>query len=294
MLSTVHRYTVDPADPRAPDDATWALMTDEERRQVVAMLPAEVPWELLPPEGDEHRTAREKTLDALGRFFRTTGRRVYLSSELGVFYPGEPRFAPDVLAVCDVDPHPRQSWIVQTEGRGLDFALEVHVAGDLAKDIEGNVEKYARLGIGEYFVFDKTHMRIHGYRLPPAQRGTVRAGRTYERLVPQMGRWSSEVLGIDLSIQKDGLRFMYGSSPLEQSEEIIARLGDMLDTVIAHKEAAERERLEAIARTEKLEADLAEERRALAEERRARDEAERRIQELEAQLARRNGSGTPS
>lgn len=69
----------------------------------------------------------------------------------------------------------------------------------------------------------------------------------------------------------------------EERRQVVA----MLDTVIAHKEAAERERLEAIARTEKLEADL-------AEERRARAEAERRIQDLEAQLARRNGSGPPS
>lgn len=174
MPPAVHRYAVDPADPRAPDDATWALLTEDERRRVVASLPAEVPWELLPPEGDEHREAREKAVDALGRFFRTTGRRVYLSSEMGIFYPGEPRFAPDVLAVLDTDAHPRTSWVVQVEGRGLDFVLEVHVAGDLAKDITDNVEKYARLGIGEYFVFDKTHLRIHGYRLPPSQRGTVR------------------------------------------------------------------------------------------------------------------------
>lgn len=292
--SPAHRYVVDPTDPRAPEDATWAQMTEEERRQVIAMLPPEVPWELSPPEGDEHRTAREKALDALGRFFRTTGRRVYLSSELGVFYPGEPRFAPDVLAVLDVEPHARTSWIVQAEGRGLDFVLEVHVAGDLAKDIDGNVEKYARLGIGEYFVFDRSRMRIHGYRLPPAQRGAVRAGRSYERLVPQMGRWTSEVLGIDLVLQEGGLRFMFGSGLMEHSDEVIERLGNMLDTVIAHKEEAERERLEALARTEKLEAELAEERRAREEERRAREEAERRVKELEAELARRDGSGGAS
>ena len=75
---------------------------------------------------------------------------------------------------------------------------------------------------------------------------------------------------------------------------MIERLGNMLDTVIAHKEEAERERLEALARTEKLEAELAEERRAREEERRAREEAERRVKELEAELARRDGSGGAS
>lgn len=272
-------------------------MTDDERRRVVATLPSHVPWELSPPEGDEHRAAREKALDALSRFGRTSGRRMYLSSELGVFYPGEPRFAPDVLAVLDVDPHTRNSWIVQVEGRGLDFVLEVHVAGDLAKDIDDNVERYARLGIGEYFVFDKTRMRVHGYRLPPAERGKVRAGRVYERIVPQMGRWSSEVLGLDLALEERGLRFLFGTSPIEHSDEIIERVGNMLNAVIAHKEEAERARLEAVARVEELETELAQRQRALEEEyraheqeRRAREDLERQVAELKAQLARRDGA----
>jgi Uma2 family endonuclease len=230
VLLAGHPYVVDPADPRAPDDATWALLSEEERRRVVASLPTQVPWELLPPEGDEHREARERAMDALGRFFRTTGRRVYLSSEMGVFYPGEPRFAPDVFAVLDAEVRPRRSWIVQAEGRGLDFILEVHVAGDLAKDLTGNVERYARLGIAEYFVFDKTHLRLHGYRLPPSARGKPGADRAYERIVPQMGRWPSELLGIDLTLEGEDLRFMVGNAPLEQSEEVIARGSETFST----------------------------------------------------------------
>ncbi|MEZ4312558.1 MAG: Uma2 family endonuclease [Polyangiaceae bacterium] len=260
----------------------------------MASLPAEVPWELSPPEGDEHRLAREQAIDALGRFLRTTGRKVYLSSEMGIFYPGEPRFSPDVFAVLDAEPHPRRSWVVQAEGRGLDFVLEVHVAGDLAKDLTGNVEKYARLGIGEYFVFDKTHTRIHGYRLPPAERGTAGTGRTYERLVPQMGRWSSSVLGIDLTLERGQLRFMVGNGALEWSEEVIQRLGGMLDSVLASKESADRERQEMAARAEELESALEEEKRAREEEKhareeekRAREEAEARVAALEAELARR-------
>jgi hypothetical protein len=292
LLAEQPRYVVNPADPRAPDDATWVLLSDAERRRVLASLPAEVPWELLPPEGDEHREAREKAIDALGRFFRTTGRKVYLSSDMSVFYPGEARFAPDIFAVLDAESHARTRWVVQDEKRGLDFVLEVHVAGHLAKDLTGNVERYARLGIGEYFVFDKTHGRIHGHRLPVEQRGTVRAGRTYTHLVPQMGRWSSEVLGIDLTLENGQLRFMVGNAFLEHADEVIRRLGSLLDNVIATKEQEERDRLDLVA---KLEADLAEEKRAREEaerareeEKRAREEAERRVQELQAELARRN------
>jgi Putative restriction endonuclease len=290
------RYVVDPADPRAPDDATWCLLTEEEQRHVAASLPAEVPWELLPPEGDEHREARSKAIDALGRHFRATGRRIYISSDMSIYYPDEPRFAPDVLAVLDVELHARRSWMVQAEKRGLDFVLEVHVAGKLAKDLTDNTERLARLGVGEYFVFDKSAMRVHGYRLPPAERGTVRAGRTYDRIVPQMGRWSSEVLGIDLTIEDGNLRFMAGGGPLEESEEVIARLGALVDAVLSREEEAARRRLEEQARTEELEAKLAEEtqareaaERAREEEKRAREAAERRIAELEAELARRGG-----
>ncbi|NUQ79959.1 MAG: hypothetical protein HUU21_41195 [Polyangiaceae bacterium] len=48
-------YRIDPLDPRAPSQEVWDAMTPEERARVVAMLPAEVPWELHPPEGDQHR-----------------------------------------------------------------------------------------------------------------------------------------------------------------------------------------------------------------------------------------------
>lgn len=308
LLAEQPRYVVDPADPRAPPDSIWLHLSESERRRVVASLPAEVPWELLPPEGDEHREARAQAIDALGRFFRTTGRRIYLSSDMSVFYPDEPRFAPDIFAVLDAEAHARRSWVVQAEGRGLDFVLEVHVAGHLAKDLTGNVERYARLGVGEYFVFDKTHSRIHGYRLPAAQRGSVRAGRTYAHVIPQMGRWSSEVLGIDLTLENGQLRFMVGNGPLEHADEVIRRLGSMLDSVIATKEEEERERLDAVARAEaelaeerraRLEAERAreeekrareEEKRAREEEKRAREDAERRVQELEAELARRSGT----
>jgi multidrug efflux pump subunit AcrA (membrane-fusion protein) len=40
-------YRIDPADPRAPSQEVWDRMTAEERARVVAMLPAEVPIELV-------------------------------------------------------------------------------------------------------------------------------------------------------------------------------------------------------------------------------------------------------
>ena len=227
-------YLFDPDDPRAPSVDQWAQMPLDERARVVAMLPTEVPLDLLPNEGDPHRLAKRGALDALDGFFRRTGRKIYLSSELAVFYPGERRFAPDLLAVADVEPHERSSWVVATEGKGLDFVMEVHVAGDRRKDEKTNVERYARLGIPEYVYFDRTNLRLACYRLPEAESG-VRA-RAYQRIVPQSGRFASRVLGLDLALDGSRLRFFAGNAPLEDADEMIARLGSMLDKVIAGQE----------------------------------------------------------
>src|SRR5277367_4653579 len=91
-------YVFDPADPRAPSEEQWAAMIAAERATVVAMLPAEVPWELSPPEGDWHLDTKVTAKSTLSDFFKRSGRRIYVSSELAVFYPQEPRFSPDVLA----------------------------------------------------------------------------------------------------------------------------------------------------------------------------------------------------
>lgn len=237
-------------------------MSEAERDRVVDMLPARVPFGLMPPEGDSHRKAKNDAMDALDGFFRRAGRRIYLSSELAVYYPNEPRFAPDLLAVLDVEPHDRMTWVVAKEGKGLDFVLEVHVAGDWSKDHTSNVERYARLGIREYFIFDRGRFRLEAYRLGLGG---------YQRIVPQAGRFISEVLGLDLALHESKLRFFAGNAALEDAGERIARLGSMLDEVVSHKEDAER-------RAEAAEA-------ALAEERSLRAEVERRLAEAEAELA---------
>ncbi len=259
-------YVFDPEDPRAPTTEQWERMLPDERARVVAMLPVEVPFDLLPNEGDPHRKAKRGVLDALDGFFRSTGRKIYLSSEIAVFYPGERRFSPDVLAVTDVEPHERMSWIVAKEGKGLDFALEVHVAGDRRKDEKTNVERYARLGIQEYFYFDRPSQRIIGYHLPLGARG-----RAYQRIVPQGGRFPSQILGLDLALDGAKLRFYAGSAPLPDADEMIAKLGSMLDGAIAGQE--------------KLAAEIAEEQRLREDADRLREDADRRREDAEARLA---------
>jgi len=261
------RFVFDADDPRAPTQAQWDAMTPEERRAVVASLPSE-PERALPPEGDGHRVPKKRAFEALDEFFRRRGRQVYLSSELPIYYPDEPMFAPDLLAVLDVEPHHRDKWTVSEEGRGLDFVLEIHVSGDRAKDLEQNVERYARLGIPEYFVFLPRRGRLLGYRLE--------SGGVYTPIVPQRGFWPSGVLGVELTVEGDLLRFFVGDAPLPDARELIDRLSTMVDAAVVRAEEEAR-RAEEEARRAEDEARRAEDeaRRAEDEARRAEDEARR-------------------
>ncbi|HVH43642.1 MAG TPA: Uma2 family endonuclease [Labilithrix sp.] len=231
------RWELDLDDPRAPSREIWESMAPEERDRVSASLPSELP-RASPPEGDRHRVPKQRVLDALGEFFRRIQRRIYLSSELPVYYPGERVFAPDVIAVLDVEPHERDRWVVSKEEKGIDLALEVTLGGESKKDLDQNVERYARLGIPEYFVLDARSARLHGYRLDAGN------GR-YRPIAPQHGRWASSVLGLDLALEGGRVRFYHGSAPLLEAAELVERLEVMMDELTARKEEAERSKEEA-------------------------------------------------
>jgi len=277
-------FAIDADDPRSPTREQWARLTPEQQRQVVDALPCDVPVDLFMPEGDRHRKAKNSALNALDGFFRRIGRRVYLSSELNVYYPGEPRFAPDVLAVIDVEPHEREKWMVLDEGKGLDLVLEIHVSGSLAKDYEANRKRYARLGIREYFLFDRTRGRLFGWHLPSAD------ARSYEPIVPQQGLYGSSVLGLELGLEGERLRFYYGMAAVPEAEELVARLDQIVAQFIRRAEDAEQERDRERAERERAEQERERAEQERDQERAARERAESRLAELEAELERLRGS----
>src|SRR5258706_11819964 len=99
--------------PMAPSRDEWARLSPEERQRVVDALPDEVTdAEMSPPEGDLHFRGKVDPLEALRSHFRRKQRRVYFASELPVYYPKEPRFAPDLLALVDVEDKTRGKWVV--------------------------------------------------------------------------------------------------------------------------------------------------------------------------------------
>lgn len=251
----------------APSQAEWNAFDEATRAAVADALPGEVTdAEMAPPEGDRHFKAKTRALDALRGFFRRQRRRVYLAAELPVYYPNTPRFAPDLLAVLDADDADRDKWFVSREGRGLDWVLEVHVGGDRKKDAELNVARYAKLGIPEYFLYDRARQSLAAYRLPSPDAGA------YVPIVPQRGLYPSSVLGLDVQVERDRLRFFAGNALLLESEELVARLEQMLDE-LQRRADEQGKRAEDEAK------------RAEDEAKRA-DAAEREIERLRAELAK--------
>src|SRR5580704_5873392 len=238
-MSTKARAELPPPrrPPIAPTEAAWRAMSAEQRARFLDdVLDALSDPRAAMSEGRPHKKAKTRSLDMLGLHFRAIGRVVYLAEEMAVLYPGEDPFTPDMLAVVGVeepDDDRRMAWVVVDEGKGLDLVLEVLHRGSRKKDLEENVERYARLGIPEYFGYDHGEERIRGFRLPPA------GGKRYLPIVPQGGRYASAVLGIDLAVEEGRLRFFHGMAELFGSDELIRRLTRMVREREAKAEQAE-------------------------------------------------------
>lgn len=268
------------------------MMSPEERARVLETLPGVVTWkEMALPEGDLHFEAKMASLDVLRRHFQKQRRRLYLGAELPVYYPLEPRFAPDILAVRGVDPHPRSRWVVSEEGKGIEWVLEVHVGGNRKKDAVRNVERYARLGIEEYFVLDRKRPQLWGYRLP------FPGAREYQLLEPTPnGRLVSKVLGLTLQVKDGKLRFWSGRTLLPESGELIPRLKRQASRLRRQRSQTEQRLAEGTRQLAQVEQRLAEEtrqraqvERRLAKEVSRRVEAEQRLAQLQRGLEGRQG-----
>ena len=251
--------------PMAPSVEEWAALSLAERAAVADTLPGEVTYdEMAMPEGERHFEPKIRALDALRGYFRRQRRRIYFAAEMPTYYPGEPRFAPDLFAVLDATDQVRDKWVVSAEGKGLDWVLEIHVGGDRKKDSERNVARYARLGIPEYFLYDREWNRLMAYRLPAPD------ARVYAPIVPNHGLYESQVLGLEVRVAEDRLQFYSGTALVLESAELIAQLQEMYDQV--QRRAEEAQQLREVERQ-----------RAEAADQRA--EAERQLREVERQRA---------
>lgn len=250
MFDPIRKIPIYDSLPTVPSVEEWRAMSPEARLDFqVAVNEALTPPAELMSEGTPHKRVKSQTVDALGLHFRTIGRSVYIGEDLAVLYPGEKPFSPDIMAVQDVEPSDdddeRMTWVVADEGKGIDLALEVLHRGDRNKDLVENVERYARLGIAEYFVYDHARQRIHGYRLIAPSSGR------YQPIIPQLGRFASGVLALDLAIIDDRLQFLAGEGALPQSADMIRRLQEMVSNIESKANEAQAQIKAAEARAEK-------------------------------------------
>jgi Uma2 family endonuclease len=231
--------------PTVPTVEAWRAMTPDERLRLQVEINAALSAAAdVMGKGQPRHKAISSTIDALGLHFKAIGRAAFIADDLAVLYPGEKPFSPDVLAVLDVEQpedDERMAWVVADEGKGPDLVLEVLHRGDRDKDLVENVDRYAHLGIAEYFVYDRSRQQIHGYRLisPGASR--------YQRILPQLGHYRSGVLGLDLAILDDNLRFFSGEATLPVSADLIGRLQGMMENLQTKAQQAQEQADQALA-----------------------------------------------
>ena len=211
-LKTMYKVSLSSAGfPMAPSQEEWDAMNYEERAEVLDALPGEVTdAEMSPPEGDKHFKAKTRALEALRGFFARTR-----PPSPPRHYPAPP-LRPDLLAVLDADDGIAIAGVVSAESRGLDWVLEVHV-GRSKKD---RAQRDAHRG-SAHSLHVRSRNQLCGLT-GVARRWTYRDRRK---------RYESRVLGLDLQVEDDRLRFYSGTALLLDGEELVSRLERMIDEV---------------------------------------------------------------
>ena len=193
------------------------------------------------------------------------------------YVAGESRY-PDLLVAFDVDPEAYDAsngYIISEQGKPPDFVLEVASRRTARLDRSVKKDYYERLGVGEYWLFDRTGQfygfRLAGFRL---EQGRYQPIPLQESPTEVQGH--SEALNLDLRWNTGDLEWL-GPSGVH-----IPTLTSETARADAERRQAEVERRQA--EDANIRADAA---RRQAEDANIRaDAAAARVQELEAELNR--------
>ena len=217
-VMSIEPYRIDPDDPRAPSQQVWDRLTPKERARILEELPSEFPVsEAMPPEGDSALRCEGADCLSLGGFFSRMGRKVYLGCELPGYYPGERMFAPDVIAVMDVEPHQRMHWVVSAEGKGLDSG---HRDSRRGRPAQGPGAQRGALRPAR-------HSRVLSLRPWAVEaRWMAAGGREAPLPGPRATAGLLHVRGIGAGVTARGerLRFHHSGAPVLEADEMIASL----------------------------------------------------------------------
>ena len=214
---------------------------------------------------------------ALEVYFRESPDVAVEGRRLLYYVEGDPRsrVSPDVFVVIGAPKRRRRTYRIWEEPKGPDFVLEVTSKSTRWIDRGFKRDLYARLGVGEYWLFDPT-----GDWLDPCLQGNRLAGGTYEPL-PPIGIEGGErvlrsaVLGLDVFVDGEEIRFRDPATG--------RKLLTLEETDLAWQEAV-RAGMEAVQARKDAERTREEDTRAREETDLALEEARARIAELEARL----------
>ena len=150
-------------------------------------------------------------VNVLQYYFRHQ-ENVYVSGHLFIYYEkGVPDavVSPDVFVIKGVSNKKRRIYKVWEEDNKVpNWVLEVTSASTRYTDTESKPQKYADMGVAEYFQYDPTG----DYLQPQQLQGFRLVNGKYESIVPEFGQEGvlsipSEVLGLQLHLISGSLRF---------------------------------------------------------------------------------------
>ena len=163
--------------PKLPSLAALRALTDHE-------LPS---TDGLPmPESTVQGPPLRYTVSALDWVFKARRPGTCVAGDLFVYSEGRPdadgrvrpeTVAPDVLVAFGVGERLRDSYVMWQEDKPPDFVMEIASESTWKRDRDEKPARYARLGVGEYFLYDPV-----GGRLEPRLQGYALHGGRYRRL----------------------------------------------------------------------------------------------------------------
>jgi Uma2 family endonuclease len=228
-------------------------------------------------ESPKHVQEITNALDALQEYFRPQPE-VVVHANILVYYLNEigelKRVSPDILVVRDIANEGRRVYSVEREGKGPDLVIEFTSKQTKKIDLGRKRRIYAWLDVKEYFLFDP-----YGEYLKPRFQGFRLIGGEYVpmTMAASESRLHSEVLGLDLVVEDNSLRF-YDPHTGE-------RLRTLREAETERKrEAAARKAAERKAQQEAAARQVAEEK--AQQEAAARQVAEAELARLREELAR--------
>ncbi len=196
-------------------------------------------------ETDLHRWWMIRIYDLLS--YRYRGQRVYTGSDLLLYYTeGIPRdfVVPDDFVVLDCEPGMRRTFKTWEEGRVPNVVFEVTSRYTKKRDQVFKPLTYAQIGVKELFLFDPTgdylRPRLAGYRLARRKLAPLTGS-------PLQGLACRE-LGLILKLEKNKLAMFDAASG--------ERLLTEAEAERAAREAADAERIEALARAAAAEEEI--------------------------------------